>query len=274
MTTQPTETERYFWAQSLVALLCDGRNAPCAATAIIAWTFAENGWFGNQAAFNPLNDTQPYPGSRAVIAAAPGVYVQAYPSVEIGLVTTSETIHQANMAPILDAIRWAISLPFTPSTASAAVWRLASALETAPWGTDPNAVRGAAAAAISLCQAHYQTGDPVTQVQPDPDPAPPVWTAEERAEDPYVSLALHPTGRGYWILRANGEVFAFGDSQYLGAPADKLEAVAVAAEIRATPTGNGYYIVSSDGGVFCYGDAVMHGSIPGLNPQPTPPVTT
>lgn len=41
-------------------------------------------------------------------------------------------------------------------------------------------------------------------------------TDVHRAQAPVVAFQLTPTGNGYYIVTADGEVFAFGDAQYLG----------------------------------------------------------
>jgi hypothetical protein len=66
-------------------------------------------------------------------------------------------------------------------------------------------------------------------------------------------------GQGYWMVAADGGVFAFGDARFLGAPAPgSLNRPVVA--IRPTPSGLGYWLVASDGGIFTYGDAPFLGS--------------
>jgi hypothetical protein len=38
------------------------------------------------------------------------------------------------------------------------------------------------------------------------------------ARSPVVGLARTPTGSGYWLVGADGAVYAYGDATYLGAP--------------------------------------------------------
>jgi hypothetical protein len=64
---------------------------------------------------------------------------------------------------------------------------------------------------------------------------------------------------GYWMVAANGGIYAFGDAAFYGSMAGKpLNAPMVG--IAATPDGNGYWTVASDGGIFSYGDAKFYGS--------------
>ena len=68
-----------------------------------------------------------------------------------------------------------------------------------------------------------------------------------------------PSGRGYWLVAADGGVFAFGDARFLGSTgAIRLARPVVG--MAATPTGQGYRLVASDGGVFAFGDARFLGS--------------
>jgi large repetitive protein len=69
-----------------------------------------------------------------------------------------------------------------------------------------------------------------------------------------------PGGGGYWMVGANGSLFAFGTAPYEGAPAagsvhGRVEAMVGSAD------GKGYLLASSNGGVFAYGDANFEGSL-------------
>jgi 3-phytase len=58
---------------------------------------------------------------------------------------------------------------------------------------------------------------------------------------------------GYWMVAADGKVYAFGDARSLG---DALLSPGVeAVDLEPTPSGNGYWIVDSAGHVFAMGDA-------------------
>jgi alpha-tubulin suppressor-like RCC1 family protein len=60
---------------------------------------------------------------------------------------------------------------------------------------------------------------------------------------------------GYYMLRADGFVYGFGDAQTVGSPSD-IEAV----DLEPTPTGNGYWIVDRQGTVHAFGDAQSFGN--------------
>ena len=63
-----------------------------------------------------------------------------------------------------------------------------------------------------------------------------------------------PDGGGYWLVAADGGVFAYGDALFLGSMGGKhLDSPVVG--MASTPDGGGYWLVAADGGVFAYGDA-------------------
>ncbi|ACU54880.1 hypothetical protein Afer_1977 [Acidimicrobium ferrooxidans DSM 10331] len=85
---------------------------------------------------------------------------------------------------------------------------------------------------------------------------------------PIVGIASTPDGMGYWLVGADGGVFAFGDAEYMGntytdgltglGGAHPLAAPIVG--IASTPDGMGYWLVGADGGVFAFGDAHYMGN--------------
>jgi hypothetical protein len=79
---------------------------------------------------------------------------------------------------------------------------------------------------------------------------------------PIVGMALTPDGGGYWLVAADGGVFAYGDAVFYGS-AGNLVLNSPIVGIAATPDGAGYWLVAADGGVFGYGDALFYGSTGG-----------
>jgi hypothetical protein len=76
------------------------------------------------------------------------------------------------------------------------------------------------------------------------------------AVDP-ASAAAQP---GYWLVAADGGVFAQGSAGFYGS----LGAMRINGPIvgmAATPSGKGYWLVALDGGVFSFGDANFYGSM-------------
>jgi hypothetical protein len=76
---------------------------------------------------------------------------------------------------------------------------------------------------------------------------------------PVVGVASTPSGRGYRLVTANGELLAFGDATDLGSPAGATGGTA------PTPTANGFWIADGAGTVRTAGTATSLGSAPALN---------
>src|SRR5205807_45635 len=79
---------------------------------------------------------------------------------------------------------------------------------------------------------------------------------------PIVSMASTPTGKGYWLVARDGGIFAYGDAKFFGSTGGtKLNQPIVG--MAATQSGQGYWLVASDGGVFAFGAAAVLGSTGG-----------
>jgi hypothetical protein len=91
----------------------------------------------------------------------------------------------------------------------------------------------------------------------------------ESADQPVVAMAATASGKGYWLVAADGGVFSFGDAAFHGSEGGKpLDQPIVG--MAATPSGKGYWLVAADGGVFAFGDAGFFGSEAGFGfPHPT-----
>ena len=90
---------------------------------------------------------------------------------------------------------------------------------------------------------------PVASTAPT-TPVPPGATAPPTGPAPVPAPAS--AGSGYWMVRADGAVYAFGASPWLGAPAG-----GATVDLEPTPSGRGYWVVDAAGGVSAFGDAVM-----------------
>ena len=78
---------------------------------------------------------------------------------------------------------------------------------------------------------------------------------------PIVGMAVDRATGGYWLVGADGGVFAF-NAPWLGSTGDlRLNAPVVG--MSATLDGSGYWLVAADGGVFAY-DAPFQGSAGGI----------
>ena len=79
---------------------------------------------------------------------------------------------------------------------------------------------------------------------------------------PAVGMAVTPSGEGYWLVAADGGIFAYGDAGFRGSTgAFGLNEPIVG--MASTPSGAGYWLVAADGGIFAFGDATFHGSTGG-----------
>ncbi len=90
---------------------------------------------------------------------------------------------------------------------------------------------------------------------------------------PIVGLVPTPSGRGYWLLGADGGVFSFGDAWFVGSvPGVLPQGETLNAPVNGMVAyGNGYLMVASDGGVFNFSNKPFLGSL-GANPPPNPVV--
>ena len=75
-------------------------------------------------------------------------------------------------------------------------------------------------------------------------------------------MAATQDGGGYWLVAADGGVFAYGDARYEGSMGGTTLARPVVG-MAADPATGGYWLVAADGGVFCF-DAPFEGSVAAL----------
>ena len=76
---------------------------------------------------------------------------------------------------------------------------------------------------------------------------------------PVVGMAAAPEGDSYWLVAADGGIFAYGDARFYGSTGN-LQLNKPIVGMAATPDGGGYWLVAADGGIFAYGDAGFYGS--------------
>jgi len=67
------------------------------------------------------------------------------------------------------------------------------------------------------------------------------------------------SGKGYWLVAADGGIFAFGNAGFYGSTGG-LALNKPIVGMAATPDAKGYWLVASDGGIFSGGDAGYFGS--------------
>jgi hypothetical protein len=96
----------------------------------------------------------------------------------------------------------------------------------------------------------------------DVPPIPPVTftVAAVNAAGPGPASAPVAPRSGYWMVGADGRVYAFGAVAASGGPTGALGS-AQATDLEPTPSLDGYWVVDSAGRVFAYGDARHHGAV-------------
>src|SRR5439155_4970067 len=106
---------------------------------------------------------------------------------------------------------------------------------------------------------------PPPPVNPPPPPAvhpppPPAGAAEPTpAEGPEE---VHHGRSGYWLVAADGGVFAFGDAAFHGSLGG-VDLPSPAVAVVSAPSGKCYWMVTADGPVFPFGGATSQGSMAG-----------
>ena len=83
-----------------------------------------------------------------------------------------------------------------------------------------------------------------------------------RLNAPIVGIVPSHDGRGYFLVAADGGVFAFGDAKFEGSCpgiGGCFSSGTGIADVMTDGTGNGYWVVSYGGDVHAFGDAVNYG---------------
>jgi fibronectin type III domain protein len=78
-----------------------------------------------------------------------------------------------------------------------------------------------------------------------------------------VDLEPTPSRDGYWVVDAAGRVYGFGGAPVLG-PAPRLAAGETVTSLSATRSGRGYWLFTSAGRVVAFGDAPHRGDMAGV----------
>lgn len=107
------------WAEALLLELGDPAT-PDNVAAIEAWEHAEGGHWHNSAEFNPLNTTQPWPGSHPINSKG----VQAYSSWGDGTAATVKTLRNGRYGSVLSML-----------SEGDCAQCVANAVTVSPWGT-------------------------------------------------------------------------------------------------------------------------------------------
>ncbi|PLS75620.1 MAG: hypothetical protein CYG61_06555 [Actinobacteria bacterium] len=77
----------------------------------------------------------------------------------------------------------------------------------------------------------------------------------------WFRVTNNPSGgtSGYWVVAADGGIFAFGEARFFGSTGN-LRLNSPVLGMAPTPAGGGYWLVAADGGIFSFGDARFAGS--------------
>ena len=76
-----------------------------------------------------------------------------------------------------------------------------------------------------------------------------------------VAMAGTPSGQGYWMVSAQGEVITYGDASSFGSVSGPLHAPVIG--MAAPPNGLGYWVTDLNGTVYGFGSALNHGGTVG-----------
>ena len=80
------------------------------------------------------------------------------------------------------------------------------------------------------------------------------------ASDDAVSLAVPPSGPGYWITTSSGETFTCNRPSTWGSLVASPSPV-----VSTTSPNDGLLLATADGGVYAFGNAAYHGSASGMH---------
>lgn len=85
--------------------------------------------------------------------------------------------------------------------------------------------------------------------------------------EPVIGMAPDPDGEGYWLVAADGGIFAYS-APFAGSVPGALPGVRLNEPIVAgVPYGSAYLLIGADGGVFAFGDRPFAGSLASAPPE-------
>jgi hypothetical protein len=215
-------------------------GVPCNVLAGVVWIESE----GSNAAANPLDTEQPWPGATNYNS----VGVKNYPSTTAGWAATITTLHNGFYPELLHVLRDPINADET-----------IAAIHASPWGSKPteqmleNTRNNWGAYASVFVSGTGNTPTP---------PIPPVVPSKE----PDVLVAETYNDQGYWeVKEADGSVFSYGNAVYFGGlnnyqgknvmvPGDVVTGFA------SCNTKLGYWITTAKGFTYAFGGATFLGT--------------
>ena len=87
-------------------------------------------------------------------------------------------------------------------------------------------------------------------------------TGGDQLNQSIVGGSATSDGNGYWLVAADGGIFAFGDAPFEGSTGSLHLNRPIVSMVPSLSSG-GYQLVAADGGVFAFGDAPFSGSLGG-----------
>jgi Glycosyl hydrolases family 43 len=84
-------------------------------------------------------------------------------------------------------------------------------------------------------------------------------SSRKRLSAPIVGMVPSSDDGGYFMVGADGGVFAFGDARYAGSCPSIGGCSGPAVSVLPDASGNGYWLVTATGHVYAFGDAVNYG---------------
>ena len=88
--------------------------------------------------------------------------------------------------------------------------------------------------------------------------------AARQLSAPIIGMVSSADGLGYFMVGADGGVFAFGDAKYFGSCPGIGGCSGTAVTVMPDATGRGYWLVTATGSVYAFGDAPFYGAV--INP--------
>jgi PKD repeat protein len=79
---------------------------------------------------------------------------------------------------------------------------------------------------------------------------------------PIVAMVPSSDGAGYFMVAADGGIFAFGDAKFAGSCPGIGGCAGAAVAVMPDASGMGYWLVTATGGIYAFGDAAFFGSPP------------
>jgi hypothetical protein len=234
---------RGLWANGGIPVGPIDADSGVAMNVLVGVTWIESE--GSTAANNPLDTTQPWPGSTYYNS----VGVRNYPSVSAGWAATLSTLKNGDYNSLLYELMHPINAEMT-----------IAAIHASPWGSKPtetmldnvrnNWVRYADAYVSGTGQS----------------PSPPLWPIVPMPQEDNMLIAGTPNDDGYWECEpSTGAIYAYGSAVYFGGlnnyqGKNVMVAGDVVTGLASCRTKFGYWITTAKGFTYNFGGAPYLGS--------------